>query len=174
MDEDKWNELSDGDVVEVTGTVKLPDILKAFEVTSNIGQFLPFLDEVGGFIGKDVEKDIGIGQKERKLLSGLEGLQGATESHDSTVVVVELVKSPRYCFVAKLRKDYLRTSMGDLEGEAKVVGTVNRKVNEGDPPIGFEQLVPGFEAIRGFGAQPANGASIGYPAATLTPIGIYR
>jgi hypothetical protein len=123
----------------------------------------------------------------------LETLKRLMGSQDVTVVVIEPIKTPQYRFVAKLRKDCLRPGAGDLEGEAKVVGTIGRKVNKGDPPIGYEQLVPGLEAMKGFQGttpqpanraarraapklaqpQPDNGASIGYPAATLTPIGIY-
>jgi hypothetical protein len=129
-----------------------------------------------------------------QALSGLGGFKEAIGSQDATVVVVELAKTPQYRFVAKLKKDYLRPGAGDLEGEAKVVGTVGRKVNKGDPPIGYEQLIPGLEAMKGLQGstpqpanraarrsaprqrrtQPDNSAAIGHPAAMLTPIGIYR
>lgn len=61
-----------------------------------------------------------------------------------------------------------------------MLGKVQRKVNEGDPPIGLEQLVPGFEAFKGLqdlASEPHpmdEDISIGYPAATLIPIGIYQ
>jgi hypothetical protein len=190
LDEDDWNELSDGDIVEITGTIKIPEILKAMDIASKFEQMLPFLDQIGEWAGEGTP----FGQKERALLSGLGGFKEAIGSQDATVVVIELVKTPQYRFVAKLKKDYLHPDAGELEGEAKVVGTIGRKVNKGDPPIGFEQLVPGLEALRGvqdLSSRPINRAerrakgnrgqpqhddstSIGYPAATLTPIGIYR
>src|SRR5918997_4390073 len=83
-------------------------------------------------------------------------------------------------FVASLKKTFLCTGPQDLEGEAKVLGKVQRKVNKGDAPIELEQHVPGFEAFRGLQdlgteTQPENEAiSIGFPAATLIPIGIYQ
>jgi hypothetical protein len=77
----------------------------------------------------------------------------------------------------------------DIEGEAKILGTIQRKLKKGDSPIGFEQLVPGLDAVRAFQGnqqppqnraarrqrkpQASNGNSIRYPAATLNPIGIY-
>jgi hypothetical protein len=67
LDEDGWDELSDGDIVEITGTIKIPDILKAMEVASKFEQMLPFLDRVGGWAGGETP----FGQKERALLSGL-------------------------------------------------------------------------------------------------------
>lgn len=151
---------------------------------------LPSLDQVGEYAGERVN----FGQRERALLSSLGGFRETIGSQDATVIVIELAKTPKYRFVTKLNKDYLRPGAGDLEGEAKVVGTIGRKVNEGDPPIGYEELIPGLEAMKGLQGitpQPPNraarraapkqgrpqrddSASIGYPAAMLTTIGIYR
>jgi hypothetical protein len=189
LNEDEWDELSDGDIVEITRTIKIPEILKVMDIASTLGQMLPFLDQVGEWAGKEMP----FGQKERAILRGLGGFKEAVGSQDATVIVIEPVKTPQYRFVAKLRKDCLRPGAGDLDGEAKVVGTVGRKVNKGDPPIGYEQLIPGLEAMKGLQGptpQPANraarraapklahpqadkDASIGYPAAVLTAIAIY-
>lgn len=192
LDEDSWKELRDGDIVEITGTIKVPEPLKAMEAVSSFKTWLPAIERIGEFMGEDVE-DIGIGQKERSLIDGFGGMKEIADSQDATVVVIEVTNTPRYRFVTKLKKSLLRTGLMDIEGEAKILGTIQRKLKKGDPSIGFEQLVPGLDAMRAFqgnqqpppsraarrGAQrkrkpqASNGTSISYPAATLTPIGIY-
>ena len=191
LDEDSWKELRDGDIVEITGTIKIPDPLKAMEAVSTFKSLLPAIERVGEFMGEDVE-DIGIGQKERSLMEGLGDMKEIADAQDATVIVIEVTNTPRYRFVAKLKKSLLRTGLMDIEGEAKMLGTVQRKLRKGDQPIGFDQLVPGLDAMRAFQGnqqpppnraarrgsqkrkpQASNGTSIGYPAATLTPISIY-
>jgi hypothetical protein len=115
LDEDSGDELSDGDIVEVTGTIKIPDILKAMEVASKFEQMLPFLDQVGEWPGSETP----FGQKERALLSGLGNFKEAMGSQDVTVVVIEPIKTPQYRFVAKLRKDCLRPVQGNLKVKLK-------------------------------------------------------
>lgn len=186
-----WNELEDGDIVQITGTIKIPEVLKAMEAAKGMEQFLPYLDLLGDISGEDLD----IGGNEKAMISGLSGFGQAIDSQDSTILIVELSKSPRYRFVAKIKKECLKVNTADLEGEAKVVGTINRKINKGDPPIGLEQLIPEFGSIRELQntpTPPANRAdrraakkgkgketeedpfSVGFPAATLTPIGIFR
>lgn len=188
LNRDSWNNLIDGDIVQITGSIKLPEILKAIEGAKGVEKLLPFMDQIGEWTGEDV----GFGQKDRALLNGLGSMREVVQGQDASVVIIEVAKSPRYRFVAKLKKDNLRIPLEDLEGESKIVGTVNRKINKGDPPIGLEQLVPEFGALRNlpsYQEPPQNRAarrakgkkdhdedalSIGYPAATLTPIGIFR
>jgi hypothetical protein len=127
------------------------------------------------------------------MIRGIGGLRDATESQDATVIILELANAEKYRFVGKLKTSNQRTSPADLEGEATVLATVNRKLSKGDPPIGIEQLIPGMEAMMGMPdtqskmpnratrrAKPKAGqkqsrgdASIGYPAATINTIAIY-
>lgn len=194
LDEVGWNELQDGDFVEVTGTVKIPEIIKAIGAAHELDRLFSLIEPLSETFGQD----LGVDQEQRQVMSSigkLKELSDSPESQNAAVVVIELSKTPRYRFVAKLKRECLRMSLEDLEGEVKVLGTVIRKINEGDPPIGFEQLVPGLEALRGVQdlssrpaanrakrrakgkrgqSQPSDGMSIGYPAATFIPIGIYR
>ncbi|CAA9435192.1 MAG: hypothetical protein AVDCRST_MAG28-1769 [uncultured Rubrobacteraceae bacterium] len=192
LDEESWQELEDRNIVEITGTIKIPDPLKAMEAMGTFKTWLPALERIGEFVGEGVE-DIGIGQKERSMIDGLGDMKEVADSQDATVIVIEVINTPRYRFVAKLKKSLLRTSLMDIEGEAKILGTVQRKLKKGDPPIGFEQLIPGLDALRAFQGnqqprpnraarrgpqrrrkpQGSDGNSISYPAATFTPIGIY-
>jgi hypothetical protein len=188
LNEDDWKELRDGDIVEITGTIKIPETLKAMEAVSTFRTWLPAIERIGEFMGEEVE-DIGIGRKEKSIIEGFGGMKEIADSQDATVIVIEVTNTPRSRFVAKLKKSLLRTGLMDIEGEAKILGTIHRKLKKGDSPIGFERLVPGLDAVRASQGnqqppqnratrrqrkpQASNGTSIRYPAATLTPIGIY-
>lgn len=186
MDEEAWGELRKGDILELTGTIRIPDMLKAIEAANKLNELLPFLDLVGG----QMEEEIDIDENQRSMIRGIGSLQEATESQDATVIIVELANAPGYRFVGKLKTSNLRTAPADLEGEATILATVNRKLRKGDPPIGIEQLIPGMEAMMGMsgsGTQPNRAtrrakpkkqeskgdASIGYPSATINTIAIY-
>lgn len=188
MDESAWAELRKGDIVEITGTIRLPDILKAIDAANKLNELLPFLE----LVGEQMEEAIGIGEADKSMIRGLGGLKSSTESQDATAIIVELANAPKYRFVGKLKKSNLRTSPVDLEGEVTLLATINRKLNKGDPPIGMEQLIPGLEAMMGMNtpsttenraarrAKPKRAqdkstgdTSIGFPAATINVIAIY-
>ena len=52
--------------------------------------------------------------------------------------------------MAKLKKNLIRARLVDIEGEARLLVTVQGKLNEGDSPIGVEQLVPKVDACGRF------------------------
>lgn len=191
LDQEGWEELEDGDIVEIKATIKVPEIIKAVDAARNLQQFLPALENIGALFGEGIQ-DIGLGQQEKSMIEGMGNMKEIMDSQDATVAVVEVTNAAKYRFVAKLKKSLMRASLVDLEGEAKVLGTIRRKLRKQDPPIGFEQLIPGLESMRAFGGQqqaPSNRAArrakgkrdeqgrddtfVGYPAATLIPIGIY-
>lgn len=177
LDEEGWRQQPNGPIVEITGTLKVPDVMKVIGAMRGLGNLMPLIEslrETG---------QIEMNQEDRVMMNGLRmqsELGESTESQNATAVGLEVAATPDYRFVASLKKTFLCTGPQDLEGEAKVLGKVQRKVNKGDAPIELEQLVPGFEAFRGLQdlgteTQPENEAiSIGFPAATLIPIGIYQ
>jgi hypothetical protein len=177
LDEEGWRQQPNGAIVEITGTLKVPDVMKVIGAMRGLGNLMPLIEslrETG---------QIEMNQEDRVMMNDLRMLSElgeSTESQNATAVGLEVAATPDYRFVASLKKTFLRTGPQDLEGEAKVLGKVQRKVNKGDAPIELEQLVPGFEAFRGLQdlgteTQPEDEAiSIGFPAATLIPIGIYQ
>ena len=198
MDQNRWADLRKGDVVELTGTIKLPEMLKAIDAANKLNELLPFLESLGDHLDHEFDFD----EQEKSMVRGLGSLKDATESQDATVIILELANTPKYRFVGKLKKSYLRTNPIDLEGEVTLLATINRKLRKGDPPIGIEQLIPGLEAMMGIGNQPTAppnrtsrrakpnsvarpakrkrqqedsnaDTTIGYPAATINTIAIY-
>ncbi len=179
LDEEGWKQLPNGAIVEITGTVTMPDVVKVIGAMRGLGNLMPLLESL------EETGEIHMNQQDRLMMNGLKMVSELGESplsQNAAAVVVELAASPGYRFVASLKKKFLRTGPEDLEGEAKVLAKVQRKVDKADPPTGLEQLVPGLEALKGLQdlapqtdtQATDDGVSIGYPAATLTPIGIYR
>jgi hypothetical protein len=89
----------------------------------------------------------------------------------------------------KLKKNLIRTSAVHIEGEPRLLVTVQGKLNEGDSPIGVEQLVwilinTGVSREPAAIAEPcglwrrkpqvSKGMSNRYQAATLTPSDVYQ
>ena len=72
------------------------------------------------------------------------------DSQDATVIAIAVMKTAQYHFVAKLKKNLIRARLVDIEGEARLLVTVQGKLNEGDSPVGVEQLVPKVDAMRAF------------------------
>lgn len=178
LDDQGWDNLHNGDIVELTGTLKIPEVARAIGAISGSGMmdFLKVLQD-SGEMPSDPDSQMGM-----FVLEAMGDVGSADSSPNAAVVVVELAASPDYRFVATLKRDYLRVGVGDLTGEVKVLGKVQRKINEGNPPIGLEGLVPGLEAFKGLkelssdsddGPEDDDNA-IGYPAATLIPIGIWQ
>lgn len=177
LDEENWTNLRQGDFVEITGTLKIPEIVKVMRGIGGLNQFLPLIEQLG------VEGEIQMEDDERSILEFLQKLnaQGdSTESQNAGVLVAELPSTPEYRFITSLKRSFLKSDIGDLEGEATILGKIQRKINEGDRPIGIEQLLPGFERLRGImdlapveSHQAPDEFSIGHPAVTLIPVAIY-
>jgi hypothetical protein len=145
LDEEGWRQQPNGAIVEITGTLKVPDVMKVIGAMRGLGNLMPLIEslrETG---------QIEMNQEDRVMMNDLRMLSElgeSTESQNATAVGLEVAATPDYRFGASLKKTFLRTGPQDLEGEAKVLGKVQRKVNKGDAPIELEQLVPGFEAFR--------------------------
>ncbi len=179
LDDDEWDDLRNGDIVELTGTLQIPDVAKAIGAMQGFGSMLPLFKNLqeSGEIPSDPES-----QMVMSLLEAMGEIGSADSSPNAAIVAVELAASPEYQFVATLKRDFLRVGVGDLSGEVKVLGKVQRKINEGDPPIGLEGLVPGLEVFKGLKElssdsddEPADDDNaIGYPAATLIPVAIWQ
>jgi hypothetical protein len=131
LDDEGWDDLRNGDIVELTGTLRIPEVARAIGALSGSGMvdFLKVLQE-SGEIGSDPDSQMGM-----FFLEAMGEIGSADSSPNAAVVIVELAASPEYRFVATLKRDFLRVGVGDLSGEVKVLGKVQRKINEGDPPI---------------------------------------
>ncbi len=64
LNEDGWKSLRNGDIVELTGTLKVPDVMKVIEVARGLGKFMPLLESLGA------AGEIEMTQEDRIMMSG--------------------------------------------------------------------------------------------------------
>lgn len=178
LDEESWANINKGDFVEITGIVRVPEVVKVLGVARGLDQLLPFMEQLGA-VG-----ELEISEEDRAMMGLMRTfgqLGNSPESPNAGVVVAELPTTPDYSFVATLKRKSLQVNLEDLEGEATILAKTQRKIGQGDPPIGIEQLIPGLESLKGlqdFASPQMEQAddedfSIGYPAASIIPVGIY-
>jgi hypothetical protein len=181
LDDASWEVLQNGEIVELTGTLRRPDAAKGLAAMQDLGLIDAIADELRNSdeMPSDPDAQAGMAMFEAMFRK----IGESAKSRNAAVVVVELAATPEYRFVATLKRDFMRTGVEDLEdlsGEVKVLGKIQRKINENDPPIGIEGLVPGFESFKGLMELSSDveleddEESIGYPAATLLPIAIWQ
>lgn len=85
----------------------------------------------------------------------------------------------RYTFFAELKRTSIIRSVGDLDGEAKVLAHIRRFIRKGNPETLGAGLVPGSSGNRqqrrqrGTSQQQPFTVEVSHPAAVATVIGIY-
>lgn len=180
LNREGWDDLQRGSLVEISVVLKIPEEIRAIEAARSLGQ----LHSLMNVFGEEEEED----QESLEVMRGLQSLGDSAAAQKSLAVILEVAASPRYKFVAKLRREHLRSDLDELEGETTVLGAVGRKVGKDDPPIGLEQLIPGLEGLRDAMPKPNRAqrraskskpqeeetTTVEYPAAIFTPIGIYN
>jgi len=101
----------------------------------------------------------------------------------SMPLIVRASGSPEFKFVGQIRQDHVRVELAELEGEATMLGTIQRKLrtNERYTPL---DSIPAMAALppelkRQFSQDLENEEELPDmvvlpPAAVVTPIAVYR
>lgn len=177
FDEKQWEELKEGQVVEVESEIDLSALEKIFDTAADILELMEVFQP--GSLSDE---------KSKQFIAYLQ-LQ---KRSNTTGVRIEPVKSPapKYQFVASLQNDNLRASKSELSGTYKVFGRIKRKLKRNEK-FDLFKLLPGEmslgskelgEMLKGFKDMPpmlgkpptVKDIKVGYPAMVLTPVAIYR
>jgi hypothetical protein len=179
IDDNIWSQLRRGEIVEIEAVVQPTGLQKVAELFTTLQQLLPFAQAAG------VEETLD--SEAMTILTFIRDLANANP-RDSVPIIVSLASTPKYKFAAQLRTDHLVAGEELLEGEVTVLGKIARKLREGETYMvgavfaGLEQMLDDksqrelaevFEKpeVRALGlASPR----LEHPAATLTPIALYR
>ncbi len=159
-------------IIRPSGFDKLAGLAEAFE------GLLPIMQAAG------VEDELD--DKTATALAGVRALAGA--SSDRQTIIARLAGAPEFRFACSLKTASLLVSSEELEGEATIVGKIQRKLREGEtyllPSVfaGLESMIPEAdqdELLRIFEDDMATQLGLAspklkYPAAILTPVAIYR
>lgn len=102
LDEEGWKQQPNETIVEITGTLKVPDVMKVIGAMRGLGNLMPLIEplrETG---------QIEMNQEDRVMMNGLRMLSElgeSTESQNATAVGLEVAATPDYRFVASLKKN---------------------------------------------------------------------
>lgn len=134
-DEDVWQGLNRFSVVEVVGRIRLLRWQQMLELAE---QMSPLVDLVEQF-GQSVEPAA------RTALSGIKQL-GAVNQGKGTTVIVEVLESPQFRFVTTLNDEMLLVPKSQLEGEVTLVGSVQRKLRNGEK-VTLSSIIPSTTSL---------------------------
>lgn len=180
IDDGIWNQLEPGEIIDAAVVLEVPAFLKSIDIARKASSLLPLFEAVAtirGAGGKPVIDPAELRTVKRQLPVA-EDVATVTEAAPLPVLG-SLASSPRYKFFLRLRRaDILADELGDLDGPARLIGAIQSKVARGKSTV-VGQLMPGLppsnRAARRRSATPGGAEiTLRYPAAVITPIGIFR
>lgn len=175
LDEDLWGGVPMNSFVELTGSISVPDILRNMAAVAGIEEFLPIIEMANDLM--DTEQRIPT-KEIREVREKLPVMSAAARQVTSRPVpcVIAVTSAPRFKLLARLSRTSLLSSIDDLQGEATVMGRIQRKLAKGQSEIVDEEVLglprPARRDRRRGGSAPL--VKIGHPGAVLSPIAIWR
>jgi|GEM_PF-3417107 len=180
IDEAIWDQVETGEVVDAAVTLAVPPFLKSLDLVSRASAMIPFFDAFSSMEGDDGKPLIDPNEIRtvKRQLPAME--QAATMTEDAPMpIVASLASDPKFKFFVRLKRaNILIDDLQDLEGEARLVTSIQSKVARGKPAqVG--QLLPGMPSQnraqrRRSGSSDNGSVTLRYPAAIVTPIAIFR
>jgi hypothetical protein len=168
LDDDIWQDLRRGDVVELECNISVPIMVQAGVLL----QAQPITDIAAAF-GQELNPET---QKVMEQFAAFISMLRVLP------VICELAGAPRFKFVAPINPSALRVTLDDLSGEATIFATIDKKlkgrekwslidaIGLGSIPRNsrrsFDRDLGKSDALKDF--------TVTAPAAVLSPIAIYR
>jgi hypothetical protein len=179
LDDEIWDQLECGEVIDTRVEIKVPDILKSLEMVGQASELLPMLELMGGFPGPDGASLIDPGEMAdvKAKLPFMQKTAAITDAA-SVPITAKVASSPKYGFFMRLdRANILVDDLQGIEGEARLVATIQTKVSKGKP-LQVGQLLPGIPSPnrkqRRKSGEGSNDITLRYPGAIVTPLAIFR
>lgn len=175
LDEDIWSQLEVGEMVEVSASLTIPDVVKGLDMVQSAQSLLPIVSAFNDLMPNDQRIDrqeLATVQDQMPVVSGM-----ANQLAQRAVpCIVKVAVNPRFQFFTKLPRESLNVpDIERLDGEATVLGKIQRILGKRDS-ISIDAEVAGITLPRAQRRKQAASSSqeIGHPAAVLTPIAIWR
>jgi len=172
FDESIWSQLKRGEALEIDATIELSVIAQL----GGIAEAFEPLIAVMSSAGQEVDTE---GMEAIKAFSALSGLMKAIP------VLARPTGAPDYTFIASLKSEALRVDQDQLNGDATILGTLQRRLRPDESwsifdAFGLAGLPQSLRKQMEQGmAQDDTAPELGAmvvkpPAALLNPIAIYR
>ncbi len=176
FDEEIWKQLRRGQLLEVDSIIRFP---KPFAMTQAIDGISPFLDIMAAF-GEDSLLD----PEDRAAFEGMSAIAKLVEEKP-VPILFEAASTADFTFVANLPRRYLRCQLMDLEGEATIVGKIQRVLARGTKVEVFSLFSAFTSSLPSLSKEQRNQMQkemvkgelaevVRAPAIILTPLAIYR
>lgn len=169
FDDDIWQQLRRSEVVAVESTVSVPKLHTYVDVVSNVGPLAELMEALGEKPDAEMQQMVAAGAVFDKVLTEIP-------------VVARASGTGRYKFICPLKREFLRGELNDLNSEAVVLGTIQRKLKSGEKYSLLDNIGMGGlprEERRKLERDLTKNKDmrdtvVSPPAALLTPLAIYR
>ena len=180
LDNEIWDQVDTGEVIDTRVVIKVPEILKSLGLVNQVANLIPLFDAVGNVPGPDGAPLVDPGEM-ADVKGKLPIIQktAAVTDEASVPVTATLANDSKFMFFMRLnRVSLLVEDLHDVEGEARLVATVQSKVQRGKPLV-VGQVLPGLPSTnraqrRKGGNNQSSEITLRYPGAVVTPLAIFR
>jgi hypothetical protein len=170
FDDAIWNQLRRGEVLEVEVNIQVPALVKFGQMATEMGSLI----EVMSSFGEDVDAE---------TQAGMEGLSGIVGLIKGVPIIAAASGAPRFKLIAHLDEQNLRVNLDELEGEATLYCTIERRHG----PSKQWSLLDSMPSLSGLPTAEKRGVArelkkvkqltgsvVSPPLARVSPIAIYR
>lgn len=173
-DAESWEGLARGEIVELDAMISVPALIMMLRSAGGFGELLPVLAK----LSDDPLED--------EMTEAVEAMEAMGRlSEEKVPIVASLSASPEYKFLLQLDSGGLRVPFDELEAEGTLVVKIRRKLRPGERQSTVElfsgQSSLPLELRTGLVDSLTEGddefsadLAIQFPAATATPIAIFR
>jgi hypothetical protein len=181
-DDTIWDQIGIGEIVESGVTLEVPAIYRVLAMAGSLSSFLPMLEQLSTVVVSEGNEQAFDEQEMASIKQQLPVVEQAAAMADQSPLPLEahLASDPRYSFFQQLKRDCMTVPIDELDGEARMLVKVQRKIVKGHPQS-VQLLVPGAPATnraerrkQDSHTDPDSAITLRYPAAVVTPLALWR
>lgn len=168
LDQGIWEQLDRGEVLEIECQLQLPQLVQFMQVGAAV-EPMKALMEISG------------NELDAEAMQGFEILAQISQLLEGVPLIASALGSPEFKFIAPLQEKWLRGSVDDLQGEARLYCSVERKLKE-DQPYSIVDMMPALRNLPNREEMETDllenemlaDSKVEAPAAVVSPIAIFR
>lgn len=142
LEQKTWTQLKRGDIMEIEVNVQVAGFRKLSGLGSEMAKFTSFMETIGSAPDERTSNAVAA----MKALSSL-------DNESLIPIIASAVSAPDHKFACLLSARFVRADMDSLEGEATLLGKLQRKLTEGETHI----AMPGVAGLLRASGQNADG-----------------
>jgi hypothetical protein len=180
-DETIWDQLQVGEVLDVGVSLTIPHIVKALGSLDRISGLMPMFAAVSTIDGEDGQPLIDPSEIQNVANKLPIFQQTAAAIEDSGIpVLASLVGDEKFKFFVRLKRSNLQVEqLTAIEGDVRLVGTIQRLIPKAAGDVEVGQILPGIPSPnrtqrRQGGQKEENAIRLRYPSAVIMPLAVFR